>query len=128
LEDKATNTIYDLYTVDSVNVDITAGNNADRFVIKFKLDHPIITGEGEKPATKEGAVKIYSEDNQHVTVSASAKITDITVWSANGQTVVKTSPKSGSYAVVDLSKYPAGVYVVKAVTETDSATGKVIIK
>ncbi|MDR0872591.1 MAG: T9SS type A sorting domain-containing protein [Prevotellaceae bacterium] len=130
LEDKATNTIYDLYTVDSVNVDIAKGNNADRFVIKFRLDNPIITGEEEVSTTlnHQNGVKIYTEDNQHVTISATDKITDITVLSANGQTVVKTTPKSGSYAVVDLSNYPAGVYVVKAVTETDSATGKVIIK
>jgi len=126
LEDKATGTTYNLYQVDNINVDITKGNNADRFVIKFRNnDTPIITGKGE--LVKNNSVKIYSEDNQRVIVSASDKITSITILGSNGQTILIQKP-AASYANINMTNYSAGVYVVKAVTESGSATEKVVIK
>ncbi|MDR0874386.1 MAG: T9SS type A sorting domain-containing protein [Prevotellaceae bacterium] len=123
--DKATNTTYDLLSTDSITVDLVKGLNADRFVVKFRLNAPIITGETE---TSTSGVKIYTEDNQHVVVSATDKITNITVLSANGQVILNATPQADRYAVLDLSKYPAGVYVVKATTTAETKTGKVIIK
>ena len=127
LEDKATGETYDLNTVDSVNVDITQGYNAYRFIIKFSgSGGGSITGEDES-YTKDSNVKIYTEDNRHVTVSATDKITEIMVLSTNGQLLLSEKPKSATYATLDLGGY-SGIYVVKAITETESASAKVVIK
>ena len=128
LEDKATGETYDLNTVDSVNVDITQGYNAYRFIIKFTGNGGgSITGDNES-WVKDSSVKIYTEDNRHVTVSATDKITEIRVLSTNGQLILTEKPKSATYATIDLGAYSAGIYVVKVITAKESASAKVVIK
>ncbi|MDR0872114.1 MAG: T9SS type A sorting domain-containing protein [Prevotellaceae bacterium] len=123
--DKATNTTYDLLSVDSLTVDISKGLNADRFVVKFRLEPPVITVVGAKDISPD--TKIYTEDNQRVVISAKSEIRSINVFNINGSLLLTETPNT-AYRQLDLSAYPANVYIVKAETDLDSKAEKIVIR
>ena len=84
---------------------------------------------GDVNPIAENGLKIYTEDNRYVIVSAptSQAITAIIIVDMAGR-MVNIKPTADSYTRIDMSNYPAGIYSVKATTNAETKTVKIAIK
>ena len=143
LDDKELGITYNLHTDEIPSVELIAGRNKDRFVLRlvaFGFEEPCNDPEccedpecGE-PTTNinnvtEKGIHIYTEDNRHVVVSAQVGqvITTISIVDMAGR-VVNVKPTANSYTRIDMGNYPAGIYSVRATTNNETKAVKIAIK
>jgi len=137
LDDKELDVTYNLHTDEIPPVELTAGRNKDRFVLRlvaFGVENPCEEPECGEPTTNmsnvdENGLKIYTEDNRHVIISTSSSqtLTTISIVDMAGR-VVNVKPTANSYTRVDMGNYPAGIYSVRAATNNETKAVKIAIK
>jgi hypothetical protein len=129
LDDNMTGKTYDLQEEPEFELDLTAGNNKDRFELRFEAFEG---GTVEITIPKENStnsLKIYTEDNESIIISSSSHevISEIIIVDMAGR-IVKINSSPNSYQVINMSSYPSGIYTVRAATASENKIEKIVIK
>lgn len=83
---------------------------------------------GVSDVNSTSTISVYpTVANEVVNVTAKSNISEVSVFNANGQQVLKVNP-NGTSAQINVSALPAGVYVVKTLAGKEMKSTKVVVK
>ncbi len=126
LQDKQLDTLYNLKQTNDIDLSLVQGYNMGRFYLLFEFD------ENNSPATgnngvKDASLDIFADGGKNVVVTSNGEnVERIEVIDCNGKS--KTFAAGDTYNVVNFGAMPAGVYVVKATTQSISKVEKIIVR
>ena len=107
LKDRQTGIITDL-TAGVYSFSANAGESTGRFEIVYQPETVLATD-----ASVKEDILVYRDGTDFVVKAASKKITDLQVYDAAGRMVAQMQPNS-TKAVIDGTRWPSGVYILKA--------------